>query len=125
MLTDATDILQVIQYSPLGLAASNLNEILPKLKLGVFIRDKYQYLFILCKIFYSFSLFECTICILQIITSDGTIQIFSSNKQKDWNFHKWFSDFSVHHKEGFNLSSHTIVSLCVNYPKSATNVELC
>lgn len=39
MLTDATDILQVIQYSPLGLAASNLNEILPKLKLGFLFKD--------------------------------------------------------------------------------------
>lgn len=88
MLTDATDILYLMQYTPLGLAASNLNEILPKLKLGFLLKDKYQYLFILCKIFYSFPLFECTICMLQIITSNGTIQIFSSNKQKDRNFHK-------------------------------------
>lgn len=83
MLTDAIDISQVIQYSPLGLAASNLNEILPKLKFGLLFKDKYQYLFILCKIFYSFPLFECTIFILQIITSNGTIQIFPSNKQRD------------------------------------------
>lgn len=83
MLTDATDILRVIQYSPLGLAASTFNEILPKLKLGFLFKDKYQHLFILCKILYSFPLFECTICMLQIITNNGTIQIFSSNKQKD------------------------------------------
>lgn len=67
MLTDATDILQVIQYSPLGLAASDLNETLPKLKLGFLFKDKYQYLFILCKILYSFPLFECTICIVPVM----------------------------------------------------------
>lgn len=82
MSTDATDILQVIQYT-LGLAASDLNKILPNLKLVFLFRDKYQYFFLLCKIFYSFPFFECIICMLQIITSNGTTQIFSSNKQKD------------------------------------------
>jgi len=48
MFTVATDILQVIQQTPLGLAASNLNEALPNLKFWVFLKHKYQDVLILC-----------------------------------------------------------------------------